>query len=106
MATFAARRLQDMNKNTLQILAVEYLAASQGISLRRPLTSSTQVESAYELLRAHVPEYAQDRVFYPDIEKSASIIIKASWQSFCPSNRWIRIHRYIEGLTRVTLRTL
>ena len=75
MATFfAARRLHDMNKNTEQILAVEYLAASQGISLRRPLTSSTQVESAYELLRAHVPEYAQDRVFYPDIEKSASII--------------------------------
>ena len=74
MATFAARRLHEMNKNTLQILAVEYLAASQGISLRRPLTSSTQVESAYELLRAHVPEYAQDRVFYPDIEKSASII--------------------------------
>jgi len=74
MATFAARRLRDMNENTLQILAVEYLAASQGISLRRPLSSSTDVESAHELLRARVPEYTEDRVFYPDFEKAASII--------------------------------
>lgn len=74
MATFAARRLHTMNENTRQILAVEYLAASQGISLRRPLTSSTGVESALQHLRDHVPEYMNDRVFYPDIEKAALLI--------------------------------
>lgn len=74
MATFAARRLQTMNENTRQILAVEYLAASQGISLRRPLTSSTSVESALQHLRDHVPEYMEDRVLYPDIEKAALLI--------------------------------
>ena len=84
MATFAARRLHDMNKNTLQILAVEYLAASQGISLRRPLTSSAHVESAYERLRAHVPEYVQDRVFYPDIEKAVSIINQGQLAKLLP----------------------
>ncbi|MBJ7019598.1 aromatic amino acid lyase, partial [Vibrio cholerae] len=30
MATFAARRLRDMGENTRGILAVEYLAATQG----------------------------------------------------------------------------
>ena len=74
MATFAARRLHTMNENTQQILAVEYLAASQGISLRRPLTSSTGVESALQHLRDYVPEYMDDRVFYPDIKKAASLI--------------------------------
>ena len=84
MATFAARRLHDMNENTLQILAVEYLAASQGISLRRPLSSSTDVESAHKLLRAHVPEYTEDRVFYPDIEKAASIIRQGQLVALLP----------------------
>ena len=72
MATSAARRLHDMNKNLWRSWPSN-ISLPQGISCGT-LTSSTQVESAYELLRAHVPEYAQDRVFYPDIEKSASII--------------------------------
>ena len=85
MATFAARRLLDMNENTRQILAVEYLAASQGISLRRPLTSSTGVESALQKLRDDVPEYREDRVFYPDIQKAASIIEQGQLAELLPT---------------------
>jgi len=85
MATFAARRLHDMNENTRQILAVEYLAASQGISLRRPLTSSTGVESALRQLRDDVPEYREDRVFYPDIQKAASIIEQGQLAELLPT---------------------
>ena len=40
MATFAARRLQPMIRNTAHILGIELLAAAQGIEFLRPLQSS------------------------------------------------------------------
>ena len=40
MATFAAQRLHKMLDNTAYIVAIEILAARQGIELRRPLKSS------------------------------------------------------------------
>ncbi len=40
MATYAARRLMPMIDNTNTILAIELLAASQGIDFRRPLLTS------------------------------------------------------------------
>ena len=85
MATFAARRLHTMNENTRQIVAIEYLAASQGISLRRPLTSSTSVESALQQLRNQVPQYMEDRVFYPDIEQAASLIRQGRLTELLPT---------------------
>ncbi len=44
MATFAARRLSDMADNTAAIVAIELLAAAQGIDFRRPLRSSDALE--------------------------------------------------------------
>ena len=85
MATFAARRLHNMNQNTRHILAIEYLAASQGISLRRPLTSSAGVETALQQLRDQVPEYTQDRVFYQDIEQAASLISQGRLAELLPT---------------------
>ncbi len=52
MATFAARRLQPMIANTAHILAIELLAAAQGIEFLRPLASSAPLEAAHALLRA------------------------------------------------------
>ncbi len=67
MATFAARRLQDMTENTYGILAVEWLAACQGLDFLAPLKSSDLLESAKALLRKDVPFYDKDRYFAPDI---------------------------------------
>ncbi|RYY72816.1 MAG: histidine ammonia-lyase, partial [Comamonadaceae bacterium] len=41
MATFAARRLQPMLQNTSRIVAIELLAAAQGVEFLRPLASSS-----------------------------------------------------------------
>jgi len=67
MATFAARRLQDMIYNTAHILAIEWLAAAQGIEFLRPLRSSPALEQAHALLREQVPALGQDRYLAPDI---------------------------------------
>src|SRR3546814_20929173 len=46
MATHGARRLSDMVENTAHIVAVELLAAAQGIDLRRPLATSPRLPQA------------------------------------------------------------
>jgi histidine ammonia-lyase len=74
MATFAARRLQDMAENTSGILAVEWLAACQGLDFLAPRKSSSELESAKSLLREVVPFYDKDRYFAPDIEAALTVI--------------------------------
>jgi histidine ammonia-lyase len=74
MATFAARRLQDMNENTCGVLAIEWLASCQGLDFLAPLKSSERLERAKKVLRESVPFYDKDRYFAPDIEKAMAII--------------------------------
>jgi histidine ammonia-lyase len=74
MATFAARRLQPMIKNTAHILGIELLAAAQGIEFLRPLQSSVALEHAHALLRQHIPAMAQDRFLAPDIEHATTLV--------------------------------
>ena len=68
MATFAARRLADMADNTAGIVAIELLAAAQGVDFRRPKKTSPALQEAMAEVRARVPFYARDRHFAPDIE--------------------------------------
>jgi len=74
MATFAGRRLLDMTENTAGVLAIELLAACQGIDFRAPLKSSDPLEKAKNMLREQVSFYDQDRYFAPDIEKASELI--------------------------------
>ncbi|MDB4623548.1 histidine ammonia-lyase [bacterium] len=67
MATYAARRLGPMNENAAKIIAIELLAACQGIEFRLPLKTSPKLTSVYQQLREVVPFYEQDRPFHDDI---------------------------------------
>jgi histidine ammonia-lyase len=68
MATFAARRLQPMLKNTAHIVAIELLAAAQGIEFLRPLRSAPGLEGVLRLIRSVSPAMMQDRSLARDIE--------------------------------------
>lgn len=68
MATFAARRLQPMLKNTAHIVAIELLAAAQGIEFLRPLASSPALEGVMRLVRSISPAMMSDRSLARDIE--------------------------------------
>ncbi len=74
MATFAARRLQPMIANVTRILAIEWLAAAQGIEFLRPLRSSAVLEQAHAQLRAFSPAMMVDRSLASDIEVAADRI--------------------------------
>src|SRR5690554_1133568 len=74
MATFAARRLEDMAENTAAIVAIELLATAQGLDFRRPLKSSPTVEATFAKVREKVTYYAEDRYFSPDIIAMTQLI--------------------------------
>jgi histidine ammonia-lyase len=87
MATFAARRLSDMADNTAAIVAIELLAAAQGIDFRRPLKSSAPLEEAHALIRAVAPHLDGDRYLALDIEAVTPLVRGGA---FVPFSRGLR----------------
>ncbi|MEG1054111.1 MAG: histidine ammonia-lyase, partial [Janthinobacterium sp.] len=61
MATYGARRLGEMAKNTAVIVGVEAMAAAQGMDFDRRLKSSPLIEAQYALIRSQVPYLDKDR---------------------------------------------
>ena len=74
MATFAARRLQPMLRNTEYIVAIELLAAAQGIEFLRPLKSSAVLEGVLQLVRKASPAMMHDRSLAPDMERVHQLV--------------------------------
>jgi histidine ammonia-lyase len=74
MATFAARRLHAMLDNTAHIVAIELLAAAQGIDFLRPLQSSAPVEALHTRLRADCASMPADHYLAPDIERATALV--------------------------------
>ena len=74
MATFAAMRLSEMLDNVVNIVAIELLAAAQGIEFHHPQQSSVPLERAIEQIRAVSPRYTTDRSLLPDIQKVVALV--------------------------------
>ncbi|MOA45716.1 Histidine ammonia-lyase [compost metagenome] len=74
MAPAAGKRLWEMAENTRGILAVEWLAAVQGLDLRNGLKTSPKLEKARAILRNEVPFYEKDRFFAPDINAATELL--------------------------------
>ena len=74
MAPAAGRRLWEMTANTRGVVAVEWLAACQGIDLREGLKTSPLLEKARHILRERVAYYSRDRFFGPDIEAAIDLL--------------------------------
>jgi histidine ammonia-lyase len=83
MATFAARRLDQMAHNTGVIVGIELLAAAQGIEFHRPLTSSDHLEHVHAQLRKQVPAFDEDRFFAPDIELAKRMVMEGELSASC-----------------------
>jgi histidine ammonia-lyase len=84
MATFAARRLHDMADNTAGIVAIELLAAAQGIEFHAPCLTSPPLQKALAHLRQRIPAYTEDRFFAPDIEAAIGLVNDGSMASLAP----------------------
>jgi len=85
MAPAAGRRLWEMAGNTRGVLAVEWLAACQGMDLREGLTSSPLLEQARHTLREQVAHYDDDRFFAPDIDAAIALLNQRSLVGLLPA---------------------
>ena len=74
MATNAALRLAPMNSNTAAIVAIELLAAAQGVELRAPLESSAPLKQAIARVRREAAFWERDRAFAPDLECVKAVV--------------------------------
>ncbi|CAN5379471.1 histidine ammonia-lyase [soil metagenome] len=84
MATHGARRLGPMNANLARIVAIELMAAAEGIDFRRPLRSSGPLEAAHALVRAKAAARETDREFSSDIEAVARDIEAEAYMHLVP----------------------
>jgi len=78
MGMGAALKLQQVADNVTTILAIELLAAAQGIDLLRPLRSSAALEALHADVRKRVPAWHEDREMAPDIAASRDFLIGAA----------------------------
>jgi histidine ammonia-lyase len=72
MGVTSALKLGPVLDNTRTILAIELLAAAQGVDLLRPLESSAPLERLHAALRTIVPAWIEDREMSPDIEAAVT----------------------------------
>jgi histidine ammonia-lyase len=84
MATHGARRLTPMNANLARIVAIELMAAAEGIDFRRPLVSSQALEAAHALVRSKAAKRDQDREFSSDTEAVATLIESGAFAALVP----------------------
>lgn len=74
MSTWGARKMNQVAKILEDVLGMEYLAAAQGIELRRPLRSSSVLEDAISRLRQVAPHLDEDRFMADDMAAASRLI--------------------------------
>ena len=89
MATHGARRLSDMVDNTAHIVAVELMAAAQGIDLRRPLATSPRLQRALSAIRERVAFLHNDRLLAGDITALAGLVLQGRFSADFPGTEGI-----------------
>jgi histidine ammonia-lyase len=82
MATFAARKAFDVATNVRRIVAIELLAACQGLDFRRPLRSSATLEAVRTCVREVAAHYGEDRYIAPEMQDMDSLIAHGRLDEF------------------------
>jgi len=75
MGMNAALKLSTVVRNTARIVAIEMMAAAEGVEFHRPLKSSARLEDALAKLREISPAFKGDEVFSGRIEAVAECIL-------------------------------
>jgi len=74
MSTWGARKMGNVATILQDVLGMEYLAAAQGIELRRPLQSSVVLEKAISRLREVVSHLEDDRYMAGDMAVASHLV--------------------------------
>jgi histidine ammonia-lyase len=82
MGMTAAVKLRNIVSNAEHVIAIELLAAAEGLEYRAPLRSSEPIERAHDLIRAAVPRLTEDRPLSYDIQRIAGAIQRGDFDEF------------------------
>ncbi|ABW18733.1 histidine ammonia-lyase [Alkaliphilus oremlandii] len=74
MGTIAARKAREIYKNAVNVVAIELMAAAQGIDFYEGYTLGEGTQIAYDTIRNKVSKLQEDRVMYFDINQCANLI--------------------------------
>jgi len=88
MAMGAAIKLRRSVRNLRHVLAIELIAAAEGLEHRRPLRSTAAVERAHAIVREHVPKSTGDRSPSPDIIRLAHALAAGAMHSVLDEEQW------------------
>ena len=80
MGANGATKLLRVAENLERILAIELFTAAQALEFRRPLRSSEVLEDVIRSFREKIPFINNDKVMYPEIEKSVKFLRTYNWQ--------------------------
>lgn len=82
MGMTSALKLRQIVDNAEQVLAIELMAACDGLEYRAPLRSSPRIEEARKRIRLHVEPLQADRPLTKDIERVAQAIRQGDFDEF------------------------
>jgi histidine ammonia-lyase len=82
MGMTAALKLRQIASNAGHVIAIELLAATEGLDYRLPLRSSKMIERAREVIRSLSPRVTADHSLSPDIEAVAAAIDQGRFDEF------------------------
>ncbi|MBL8531275.1 MAG: histidine ammonia-lyase [Hyphomonadaceae bacterium] len=74
MATFAGRKAGEIAANAANVIAIELLAAAQGVDFQAPLKTSPPLAAAHAKIRAASPKLERDRSLAGDIARVRALI--------------------------------
>jgi histidine ammonia-lyase len=81
MGANGATKLLRVAENLERIIAIELFTAIQALEFRRPLQSSEVLENVVKSFREVVPFINDDKVMYPEIEKSINFLQTYNWRN-------------------------
>jgi len=82
MGMTAARKLRQIVENAEAVLAIELMAAAEGLEYRRPLRPALRVEAAWYEVRRTVARLKQDRSLHPDIHNLRAAIVRGDFDGW------------------------
>lgn len=81
MAPIAARKAAQIARNAAGVIAVELMAAAEGIDYHAPLGTSPKLQSIYAAVRAHSPHFTADRYWADEMSALQSAVLAGEIQA-------------------------
>src|SRR3954452_7691182 len=75
MAPIAARKAAQIARNAAGAIAVELMAAAEGIDYHAPLRTSAKLQAVHSAVRAHSPHFTADRYWADEISALQSAVL-------------------------------